>query len=157
VRRLKTPTLGQWGCHHRWKTTHSLPQEDALHRVRYHKCLRCGLRVKTEERLAVPWSEAELLVQILTLLPEGEPVYLRDRGITELPLEALNTVLARQGYQIHASQSWNVKQAVACVDQAGRVGRYALFELRRMPPMAPGGTNGALDKGRSRHHGTGHC
>src|SRR5919108_3861507 len=142
MRRLHPPTLAQWGCHHRWKTTTSRPGIDGILRVRYLTCRRCGLKVKTEERLAVPWDETALVAQVKALLPEGQAVALPDKGITELPLEALNARLARQGYWIHASQTWNVKQGVACVDQGGRVTRYARFELRRMSPVALGGTNG---------------
>jgi hypothetical protein len=137
MRQRKPPSLQQWGCIHHWKTTHSLPQEDALHRIRHHKCRRCGLRVKTEERPVKPWDEADLLAQVKGLLPEGKPVYLRERGITELPLDALNARLARQGYQIHASQTRNDERGVACVDQGGRGRRYAQFELRRMFQAAP--------------------
>jgi hypothetical protein len=54
MRRLKSPTLQQWGCHHRWKTTTSRPGDDDVVRIRYLICRRCGLKVKTEERLAVP-------------------------------------------------------------------------------------------------------
>src|SRR5919109_3192366 len=124
MRRLHPPTLAQWGCHHRWKTTTSRPGEDDILRVRYLTCRRCGLKAKTEERLAVPSDEGDLIAQVKALLPEGEAAYLRERGIAELPLEVLNTRLARQGYRIHASQSWDVKRGVACVDRGTRVVRY---------------------------------
>lgn len=113
MRRLKPPTLLQWGCAHQWKTTHSRPQGDTLHRVRYHTCLKCGLRAKTEERLAVPWNEGDLVALVKALLPEGTPVYLRDHGITELPLYGLNTLLARQGYIIHAAKVRTSRRFVA--------------------------------------------
>ena len=85
MRCLKPATLLQWGSIHRWKTTHSMPQGDASHRVRYLKCLRCRLRAKTEERPAVPWDEQDLLAMVKSLLPVGKPVYLRDHGITLCP------------------------------------------------------------------------
>jgi len=72
------------GCTHRWKTTHSLPQEDALHRIRYHKCLRCGLRVKTEERLAVPWDEGTIMAVVAQAFPQGvvaDAAMLREQGL----------------------------------------------------------------------------
>jgi hypothetical protein len=124
----------QWGCAHRWKTTTTRPGDKDVVRMRYLTCRSCGHKVKTEERLAVPWSEGDLIAQVKALLPEGNPVYLRECGITEIPLEALNTRLAGQGYRIHASQSGNVQRGVACIDRDGRVTRYALFELRPVLP-----------------------
>ena len=105
MRRLHPPTLAQWGCDHHWKTTTSRPGEGDIIRVRYLTCQRCGLELKTEERSIMAWHDTDLLAQVKALLPEGEPVYLRDRGITELPLEALNARLEPLGYRIHASQS----------------------------------------------------
>ena len=69
MRRLHPPTLAQWGCEHRWKTTTSRPGKGEILRVRYLVCRRCGLRVKTEERLAVPWDERDLVDQVKALLP----------------------------------------------------------------------------------------
>ena len=147
MRRLKPPTLLQWGCGHQWKTTHSLPQGEVFHRIRYLKCLRCGLRVKTEERLAVPWDARDPVGLVQGLLPEGQPVYLRDLGVATLPLHGLNTLLARQGYVIHAAKVRDRKRFVACTDKDGRVEQYGLFELRAIPPQAPGRTN-RMRKGR---------
>ena len=31
----------------------------------------CGLKVKTEERLVVPWNEGNLITQVQALLPGG--------------------------------------------------------------------------------------
>ncbi len=42
---------------------------------------------------------ATLLALVKTLVPEGERVYLRDKGIPELPLGALNAILETQGYR----------------------------------------------------------
>jgi hypothetical protein len=149
MRRLQPPTLTQWGCGHRWKThTTRLGNGGALLKVRYLTCRRCGLKVKTEERLAVPWDERDLVALVQRLLPEGQPVYLRDRGITELPLYGLNAVLARQGYVIHATKVRNPKRFVACMDKEGRVERFGLFELKPIPPEAPGRTNGRRRQGR---------
>jgi hypothetical protein len=146
MRRLKVPSLGQWGCPHRWKTTHSLPQQDALHRVRYHKCLRCGLRAKTEERPAVPWDDADLVAEVKTRLPEGQVVALHDQGITELPLAWLNARLAAHGYVIHARKGWDRTRRVGCMDEAGRVALYGLFELR--PMKASGRVPGKRRRGK---------
>lgn len=142
MRRLKPPTLLQWGCAHQWKTTHSRPQENTLHRVRYHTCLKCGLRAKTEEQLTVSWNEGDLVALVKALLPEGMPTYLRNRGITDLPLYGLNALLARQGYAIHAAKVRDPKRFVACTDKDGRVEQYGLFELRQIEEEAPGRTNG---------------
>jgi hypothetical protein len=76
----------QWGCAHRWKTTTTRPGHDDVVRMRYLSCRRCRLKVKTHERLAVPWDEADLVDQVKAWLPEGQAVALRDKGITELPL-----------------------------------------------------------------------
>jgi hypothetical protein len=131
MRRLTPPTLPQWGCAHQWKVTHSLPQDEQLSRVRRYKCLRCGLRMKTEERPLVPWDARDLVALVTALLPEGQPVYLRDGGMTELPLYGLNTLLAQQGYVIHAAKVRDAKRFVACTDKEGRVERFGLFELRK--------------------------
>jgi hypothetical protein len=137
MRRLQRPTLSQWGCLHRWKVRRSRPRADGILRVRYMTCLRCGLRVKTEERLAVPWDVQDLVALVKTLLPEGRPVYLRDHGITELPLHGLNIVLARQGYLIHATKVRHPKRFVACTDKDGRVEMFGLFELRPIHQEPP--------------------
>jgi hypothetical protein len=88
--------------------------------------------VKTEERLVVPWDEDDLVEQVKALLPEGQAVALRGKGIAELPLARLNARLAPLGYVIGASKGRNVKQTVACTGEDGRVERFGLFELRRI-------------------------
>jgi hypothetical protein len=152
---LQPPTLAQWTCAHHWKTTTTRPGYGDVVRVRYLTCMRCGLKVKTEERLAVPWDAEDLVAQVKALLPEGQAVALRDKGITELPLARLNTRLAPLGYVIHASKSRNSKQMVACTGEDGRVERYSLFELWPTSPNAPAGMNGELgiEKGRRRGKG----
>jgi hypothetical protein len=124
--------LAQWGCSHRWKTTTTWPVHDDVVRRRYLTCRRCGLKVKTEERLAVPWDEHDLVEQVKALLPEGQAVALRDKGITELPLARLNSRLAPHGYVIHASKGRESKRMVACTGEGGRVERFGQFELRRI-------------------------
>jgi hypothetical protein len=146
MRRMKPISLQQWGCAHAWKTTHSLPQEDALHRIRHHKCGRCGLRVKTEERLVNPWDEADLLTQVKALLPEGQAVALRDQGISELPLAGLNARLSAQGYAIDATKGSDLQRLVACTAEAGQVEWFGVFELRRLSPEASGGVPGKRRK-----------
>jgi hypothetical protein len=132
VRRLHPPTLAQLGCQHRWKTTTSRPGDDDIVRIRYLTCRRCDLKVKTEERLAVPWSETDLLSQVKAHLPEGQAVSLRDKGIIELPLARLNVRLASHGYVIHATKGHDPKRVVGCTENDGRVEPFALFELRRL-------------------------
>ena len=121
MRRLHPPTLAQWGCPHRWKEQSSKPQGDKLHRLRYYFCQACGLRVKTREAPEVPWDEGDFVAAVQTLLPEGQPVSLRDHGITELPLDGLNACLKPMGYRIHASERGDAARAMACVDRKGRV------------------------------------
>ena len=149
MRRLQAPTLLQWGCSaHRWKVTKSHPGADDVLRVRYMTCRRCGLRVKSEEQLAVPWDARDLVALVQGLLPEGQPVYLRDRGIMELPLHGLNIRLARHGLMIHAAKVRDAKRFVACMDKDGRMERFGLFELRQLPPESPARTNGRRRKGK---------
>jgi hypothetical protein len=121
MRVLHSPTLVQWGCAHRWKTTTTRPGNDDVVRMRYLTCRRCRLKVKTHEQLAVPWDVGNLVAQVKALLPEGKAVVLRDKGITELPLARLNARLAPQGYVIHASKGRDRTRLVACADQDGKV------------------------------------
>jgi len=116
--------------------------------MRYLTCRRCGLKVKPHERLAVPWDEANLVAHVKALLPEGQPVALRDKGLTELPLARLNARLAPQGYVIHAKKGRDRTRLVACMDHDGRVTPYGLFELRPMPLEASGRTNGMRVQGK---------
>lgn len=142
MRVLHSPTLVQWGCAHRWKTTTTRPGDDDVVRMRYLTCRRCRLKVKTHEQLAVPWEVGNLVDQVKALLPEGQAVALRDKGITELPLARLNARLASQGYVIHASKGRDRTRLVACMDHDGKVTPYGVFELRSLAPEASGRTNG---------------
>jgi hypothetical protein len=148
VRRLRPPTMAQWGCEHRWKTTTSRPGAGEILRLRYLTCKTCGLKVRSEERLAVPWDEGDLVAQVKALLPEGQTVALRKQGITELPLHRLNAILTRHGYIIHATKGRDPRRVVACTADDGRVEPYGLFELRPIPPRASGRTNGRRRHGR---------
>jgi hypothetical protein len=116
VRVLHPPTLVQWGCAHRWKTTTTRPGHDDVLRVRYLTCRRCRLKVKTHERLAVPWDEADLIDQVKAWLPEGQALALRDKSITEIPLARLNARLLPYGYVIHARKGQDRTRLVACGD-----------------------------------------
>ena len=137
MRVFRPPTVVQWVCEHRWKTTTTRRGDDDMVRMRYLTCRRCGLKVKTEERLAVPWDAGNLIDQVKALLPEGQAVALRDKGITELPLARLNARLASLGYIIHARKRQDHTRLVACMDHDGRVRSYGVFELRPMSPEAP--------------------
>jgi len=140
--------LVQWGCSHRWKTTTTRPGQDDVVRMRYLTCRRCSLKVKTEERLAVPWDAGKLIDQMKALLPEGQAVALWDKGITELPLARLNAQLLPYGYVIHARKGQDRTRLVACADEDGRVTPYGVFDLRPMSPEAPGRTNGTRVQGK---------
>jgi len=147
VRVLHAPTLVQWGCVHRWKTTTTRPGQDDVVRMRYLTCRCCGLKVKTEERLAVPWEAEDLVKQVKALLPEGQVVALRDKGITELPLARLNAQLAPHGYVIHASKGHDRTRLVACMDHDGKVTPYGMFELRPIAPETSERMNGKEGQG----------
>jgi hypothetical protein len=141
MRRLKPPTLQQWGCPQHgsgqwatgwWQVTHTIAQVTPFHRVRYMRCRRCGLRVKTEERLSVPWDERDLVEHVKQLLPEGRAVAIRQQGITTLPLAGLNRILEKHRLMIHASKGSDPTQMVTCVNDYGKVEEYGLFELQRL-------------------------
>jgi hypothetical protein len=84
--------------------------------MRYLTRRRCRLKVKTHERLAVPWDEADLVDQVKAWLPEGQALALRDKGITEIPLARLNARLLPYGYVIHARKGQDRTRLVACGD-----------------------------------------
>jgi hypothetical protein len=133
MRQLKPPSLQQWGCAHRWHVTHTRSGwPEPWPRLRYMRCQRCGLRVKSEERLAVPWGERDLVAQVRRLLPEGRAVSLRKHGITTLPLAGLNRILEKHRLMIHASKGSDPTQMVACVNDHGKVEPYGLFALQRL-------------------------
>jgi hypothetical protein len=141
MRQLKPPTLQQWGCPQHaaghwatgwWQVTHTIAQVVPFHRVRYMRCRRCGLRVRTEERLSVPWDERDLVEHVKQLLPEGRAVGLGEHGITTLPLAALNRILQKHRFVIYASKGGDPTQMVACETEHGKMEEYGLFELQRL-------------------------
>jgi hypothetical protein len=75
---------------------------------------------------------AALVALLQVLLPEGKPRYLRDCGITTLPLAQLNAALAPLGYVIRGTKTRSADRFVVCLDAHGEVERYGLFELRRI-------------------------
>jgi len=78
----------------------------------------------------VPWDERALVEFVQTILPVNQPTYLRDKGITTLPLYGLNTLLEPEGFYIHAAKVRRAERFVACTDRHGRVNQFGLFELR---------------------------
>jgi hypothetical protein len=73
-----------------------------------------------------------LLALLQVLLPEGERRYVRDYGITMLPLAQLNKVLAPLGCVIVGRKTRAAERFVLCTDAHGKIERYGLFELRRV-------------------------
>lgn len=145
MRRLHPPTLAQWTCAHRWKTTTSRPGKGDILRIRYLPCWRCGLKVKSEERLAVPWDERDFIAQVAPAFPEDTMVdmgMLRTQGLFGGDLSQLNAHLIPHGWQLELVRDGS------CVVGAVR---------RRMSPDAPEGTNGELAKRREQPHSEGGC
>jgi hypothetical protein len=145
VRRLHSPTLVQWSCEHRWKITTSRAGEGEILRVRYLTCRCCGLKVKTEERLAVPWDERDFLGLVAEAFAEdavADVATLETQGILGEGLSRLNAHLIPHGWQLDLV--WDRGRIVGVVRQ-------------RTSADVRGGTNGNLDKRRSRRHGTGGC
>jgi hypothetical protein len=142
MRQLKPPTLQQWGCAHQWHVTHTRSGwPEPWPTVRYRRCQRCELRVRTEEHLSVPWDERDLVAQVKQLLPEGQAVALWKHGITTLPLAGLNRILEKHRLRIHASKGSDPTQMVACVNDYGKGEENGLFELRRKQPQTSERTN----------------
>jgi hypothetical protein len=136
VRRLKLPTLTQWGCKHRWKTTTTRPGQNEIVRVRYLSCQRCGLKVKTEERLAVPWDERDFMALITQTFPEGtmaDVATLQTQGLLDGGLSQLNAYLVPHGWQL---------------DLVRDRGQGISIVRRRIAPDVRGGTNSGLNEGR---------
>jgi hypothetical protein len=138
MRRLHRPTPEQWTCKHRWKTTTSRPGQDDLVRIRYLTCRRCGLKVKTEERLAVPWDERDFMTLVAQAFPKDAVVdgaSLQAWGFPGGGLSQLNAHLVPHGWQLELVR-----------DQEREVG----LVRRRMSPEPLGDTNDALDKRKKR-------
>jgi hypothetical protein len=103
VRRLQPPTLAQWTCAHQWKTTTSRQGKGDGARVRYLTCRRCGLKMKTEERLVVPWDErdfVELVAQVFSEDTMADVATLKTQGLLDGGLSWLNVHLAPHGWQL---------------------------------------------------------
>jgi hypothetical protein len=138
MRRLYPPTLAQWMCVHLWKTTTSRPGKGDVVRVRYLTCRRCGLKVKTEERLAVPWDQGDFMVLMAQAFPEDKVVdaaTLRGQGFFDVDLSQLNAHLVPHGWQL---------------DLVRDLGQLVGVMRRRVSPGARGATNEELAKRRAR-------
>jgi hypothetical protein len=138
VRRLHPPTLGQWTCAHRWKTTTSRPGHDDVVRMRYLTCRRCGLKVKTEERLAVPWDLGDCMTLVAQAFPEDTVVdteMLQAQGLLDGGVSQLNAHLIPYGWQLDLV--WDRGQVIGVV-------------RRRVSADAVEDTNGKPDKRRKR-------
>jgi excisionase family DNA binding protein len=87
-----------------------------------------------EELSGDQWAQtrAALVALLHMLLPEGERRYLRDLGITALPLVALNALLAHEGYVIGAYKVQDPARFVDCIGQDGVAEPFGLFEMRRL-------------------------
>ena len=108
--------------------------------MRYLTCQRCGLKVKTEERLAVPWDERDFLGLVAEAFPEdamADVATLETQGLLGGGLSRLNACLASYGWQLDLMR-----------DQERVVG----VVRRRMSPDMLEDTNDELDRGRSRDH-----
>jgi hypothetical protein len=64
----------------------------------------------------------------------GPSVYLRDHGITAIPFDRLNALLARHGLVIRAGKVRDVWRFVARTDKNSRVEQFGLFTRRTIPP-----------------------
>jgi hypothetical protein len=145
VRRLHPPTLTQWTCAHQWKTTTSRPGKGEIIRTRYLTCQRCGVKVKTEERLTVPWDQGDFMALVAQTFPEGAVVNmatLKSQGLLGESLSQLHAYLVSHGWQLEL------------VRDQGRVGGAV---RRRVSADAVEDTNGELDKSRKRRHSEDGC
>jgi hypothetical protein len=103
VRRLHPPMLTQWACAHRWKTITSRRGNGNIVRIRYLTCRRCGLKVKTEEQLAVPWDTRDLMTLVAQVFPEDAVVDVETLRVQDLlngGLSQLNVHLVPHGWQL---------------------------------------------------------
>jgi hypothetical protein len=113
--------------------------------VRYLTCRRCGLKVKTEERLMVPWSEGDFMTLVAQAFPDDTVVgvaTLRTHGLLSRGLSRVNTHLIPHGWQLELVR---------------HQGRVVGVVRRRISPEAPERTSDEVDTGRSWRHGRGGC
>jgi hypothetical protein len=82
-------------------------------------------------------AQVALVALLQVLLPESERHYLRDCGVTTLPLAQLDAVLAPLGYVIRGTKTRSAERFVLCTDSRGEVEAFGLFELRRIAEAMP--------------------
>lgn len=90
---------------------------------------RWGLKVKTEERLAVPWDAGHFMAMITQAFPEGamaDVATLQTHGMFDGGLSRLNTHLVPRGWLL---------------DLVRDGGQVIGIVRRRISPDVPGGTN----------------
>lgn len=107
---LHPATLAGWGCDHRWKTTTTRLGHNDVVRMHYLTCRRCGLKVKTGERLAVPWDERDFMTLIIQAFPEGsvaDMATLQTQGLLDGGLSRLNAHLVPYGWQLDLVRDWD--------------------------------------------------
>jgi hypothetical protein len=137
---LQPPTLAQWTCAHHWKTRTTRPGYGDVVRVRYLTCRRCELKVKTEERLAVPWAKRDFMALVAQAFPEDTVVdmaTLKTQALLGGGLSRLNSHLVPYGWQLHLVR-----------DQERVVGVIR----RRISPEAGEDTNGEVNEEGERGH-----
>jgi hypothetical protein len=101
--------------------------------VRYLTCLSCGLKVKTEERLAVPWDERDFMALVAQVFPEDTIInvaIMKAQGLLGDGLSQLNAHLVPHSWQLEPVR-----------DQGLVVG----IVRRRMSSEVLGGTNAVLE------------
>ena len=104
-------------------------------RMRYLTCRRCGLKVKTEERLAVPWGDAALVEQVRRYYPRANRGAV-GQGHHRAAVGAAECSAGTAGYVISARKGRDAKRLVVCTGEEGRVEQFGLFELRQVCPRA---------------------
>jgi hypothetical protein len=105
--------------------------------VRYLTCQRCGLKVKTEERLAVPWEEQDLVALVARVFPEdavADVARLKTQGLLGEDLSRLNARLVPYGWQL---------------DLVRDHGRVVGVVRGRISADAVGGTNTKWGRGKA--------
>jgi hypothetical protein len=108
--------------------------------MRYLTCRRCGLKVKSEERLGVPWDERDFMALVAQAFP-GDAVTdlatLKAHGLLGEGLSQLNARLVPHGWQLKLV--WDQGRVVGVI-------------RRRMSPEAGEDTNGEVDEGGEHGH-----
>jgi excisionase family DNA binding protein len=113
-----------------WRVRESDLEAFIAHPPPLHQPTPVSAAVMAEDQPAQ--TRAVLVALLRMLLPEGERCYLRDLGITALPLVPLNALLAPEGYVIEAYEVQDPTRVVDCLGQDGTPEPFGLFEMRRL-------------------------